>query len=85
MMVHVVLITPTNSQCLGESSRPNLRAVRYALYDPRRWGRDFEFQNTNYSTALPKYWFYPGSSGAPRGLGDLGRMAIYLQGAGDHC
>ena len=23
--------------------------------------------------------------GAPRGLGDLGRMAIYFQGAGEHC
>ena len=23
-------------------------------------------------------------SGVPRGLGDLGRMAIYFQGAGEH-
>ena len=24
------------------------------------------------------------TSGAPRGLGDLGRMAVYFQGAGEH-
>ena len=23
--------------------------------------------------------------GAPRGFGDLGRRAIYIQGAGEHC
>ena len=25
------------------------------------------------------------TGGAPRGLGDLGRRAIYFQGAGEHC
>ena len=26
-----------------------------------------------------------GNVGAPRGFGDLGRRAIYFQGAGEHC
>ena len=29
--------------------------------------------------------FGPGRAGAPRGFGDLGRRAIYFQGAGEHC
>ena len=33
----------------------------------------------------PRFGMNQSLIGVPRGFGDLGRMAIYFQGAGEHC
>ena len=36
-------------------------------------------------SGFPKSTYCLPSMGPPRGFGDLGRKAIYFQGAGEHC